>query len=82
MVNAFRDKGVDVVLGFTNSVWVSETNLWTKEFMISLSTGSTISQAIDDADESVRNSDLEIIEYSITDETRYLVGSDQIIPCN
>ena len=83
LVNTVYNKGADAVLGFTINVYVSETNLWTKIFMIELSEGKTLSTAMNVADTEVRkDSSVKVPFYSTSSSYRYLEGSDQLIPCN
>lgn len=82
LVNAFYNKGADTVLGFTISVLVGETNSWTKSFMLSLASGSTISKAMTDADTAVRNdATVNVVHYTTSSTYRYIAGSPQIAPC-
>lgn len=82
LVNAFYNKGADTVLGFTIEVFVSETNSWTQSFMLSLASGSTVADAITDADTAVRNDpNVSVLYYSTSSTYRYIAGSDQIAPC-
>jgi len=84
LVNAVYNKGADAVLGFTISVYVDETNLWTKEFMLALANGATLSSAMNTADYAVANDpELDVLPYYSTSSTyRYLQGSNQMIPCS
>lgn len=78
-----QTKGADAVLGFTIRVFVDETNLWTKEFMLALANGETLSSAMDTADCAVASDpELDVLPYYSTSSTyRYLQGSNQMIPC-
>ena len=84
MVNAVYNKGADAVLGFTISVFVDEINLWTKEFMLALANGATLSSAMNTADVAVANDpELGVLPYySTSSDYRYLQGSNQMIPCS
>lgn len=84
LVNAVYNKGADAVLGFTISVFVDETNLWTEEFMLALANGATLSSAMNTADFAVANDpELDVLPYYSTSSTyRYLQGSNQMIPCS
>lgn len=83
LVNKFYNKGADAVLGFTISVFVSETNAWSKYFMLSLAEGETIAHAIEMADYMVQNNPTINVPYYSTAHTyRYLAGSNQLAPCN
>lgn len=82
LVNAIYEKGADTVLGFTISVNVAETNTWTRAFMIELASGTTIEDAMLVADEAVKNDpNITWTSYTVSEENRYLVGSDQMRPC-
>ena len=83
LANAIFNKGADAVLGFTTKIVVNETNAWTEAFMIELSRGSTINEAMDAADEIVhRNPDI-LEPYTTSDtDNRYFQGSLQMVPCN
>lgn len=78
-----QTKGADAVLGFTIRVFVDETNLWTKEFMLALANGETLSSAMNTADYAVANDpELDVLPFYSTSSTyRYLQGSNQMIPC-
>ena len=83
LVNAVYNKGADAVLGFKTEIFVSEANSWTKEFMSALSEGKTLREAMQDADDAIRNDGKIVVPYYSTGEAyRYLVGSNQLIPCN
>ena len=58
-----------------------ETNLWTRVFMVNLSTGVTVADAMSVADQAVR-ADLTIKTRTTIREYRYVAGSDQISPCS
>ncbi len=82
LVNTIYSKGADAVLGFTVNVLVIETNMWTTEFMLALSEGATLRAAIAAADAYVYdNWEYDIDLLTITADTRYLLGSDQLVPC-
>ncbi len=81
LVNAVYNKGADAVLGFVHKTEVEETNIWTEAFMISLSKGSTLQDAMGDADIIVRKKLWNRDYFSTASDYRYLLGSDQIIPC-
>ena len=84
LVNAIYDKGADAVLGFNRNIWVDETYVWTKEFMIALANGMTIGEAIEMADEYVQNNLVmtEPYMYITSDPNyRYFLGSLELVPC-
>lgn len=83
LVNTIYNKGADAVLGFTISVLVNETNMWTTVFMLALSEGATLEAAIYAADQylAAYYDPPQGYSFSITDSTRYLLGSDQLVPC-
>lgn len=80
LVNTVYNKGADAVLGFTINVRVNETNEWTKAFMIALAEGKTIASALTEADKYLVN-EQKIAQLTTGPENRYLLGSDQLIPC-
>ena len=84
LVNSIHDKGADTVLGFTMNVYVDETNFWTEKFMQSLATGKTIEEAMNYADDAIKNDSVlggrNI--YTVGEASRYIVGSTSIAPCD
>ncbi len=82
LVNAIYSKGADAVLGFTVSVYVTETNMWTTAFMLSLSEGATLQVAMNAADEYlINNFNRHPSLFTTVDSNRNLMGSGQLVPC-
>ncbi len=84
MVNALSAKGAQNVLGFKENVIIPHANLWMKTFMVTLSTGCSVKDAMAVADDAVQH-DIECLsfgEITTNEEYRYICGSDEIAPCN
>ena len=84
LVDAIYNKGADAVLGFVHQIDQDEGNYWTEQFILSLSYGNTIAQAMVDADNNTRMyiTPTDDEGYTTTENFRYLRGSDQIVPCH
>ena len=50
LVNATHEQGCDTVVGFRDTVWSGEVNIWCEGFFESLSNGATVEQACKDAE--------------------------------
>ena len=83
LVNALYNKGADVVIGFTEEIDQDEAYCWTEAFMKSIAKGNTVEQAIKDADDALSfDEDLGgQSDYTVSENKRYVVGSDLVIPC-
>ena len=83
LVNSIYNRGAYSVLGFTVSVLIDETNFWTEIFMQRIAEGDTIKEAMNAADEAIRNDpDLgDRGEYSVDEENRYFIGTITDAPC-
>jgi hypothetical protein len=82
LVNTVYNKGADAVLGFTINVLVDETNAWTEAFMLALAEGTTIATALLEADAHLsEDENMEQPQLTTGPDNRYLLGSDQLIPC-
>lgn len=49
LVNATASKGVGIVIGFQETIYCGESDIWVNAFFASLGNGNTVSAAIDDA---------------------------------
>lgn len=83
LVDTIFNKGVDAVLGFNDKVDIAETNYWSERFMVYLSTGMTIADAINYADEDTKTHfNYENINDATTSQkNRYFKGNAQLSPC-
>ena len=72
LVNKTAEKGVATVIGFSDSVYCDEVNIWCIAFFQKLSTGETVEEACLHADSVVENV---WTTYSITTDSWYIAGS-------
>ena len=80
LVNAIHSKGAKVVIGFTEEVEVKETNSWVTAFTTAIAQGKTVEQAIDSGDRAF-SPNPNGKGPTITEDTRYVIGNTNIIPC-
>ena len=82
LVDAVYNKGADAVLGFEDVIFINEANLWTQVFMTELTEGVTLAEAMSVADNVVQRELGSELSYISTNSVhRYLLGSEQLIPC-
>lgn len=81
LVNAFADKGVDFVLGFTVEIIRGEANKWTDYFLARIANGETIAAAMQGADEDLYNDKSYGRRDSYTTEQRHHRGNINVVIC-
>ena len=80
-MNALYDKGADVVIGFRIEVNVDQTYVWTKAFMKSIAEGTTVAQAMMDADSLFDSGDGFDNTSTVSSDNRHVKGDTSVILC-
>lgn len=80
IVNAFYEKGVDMVIGFSTSVVVVECDYWSKHFMIKIAEGNTVNDSINHA-KNQTHLDTNIPTAQLSTNNTYTCGSIYYVPC-
>lgn len=79
LVNAFYERGADVVIGFLTAVESEDAIYWTRIFMEQIAAGKSVQEALTDADNAIEVKNPELTNFS--GNMCYTRGNLSITPC-